>query len=51
MEELKTRDAAAIVKGKKINDGLEAMVVPGSTLVKKQEEEGLDKIFIDAGFD
>jgi 3-isopropylmalate/(R)-2-methylmalate dehydratase large subunit len=46
------RDAAAIVKGKKINDGLEAMVVPGSTLVKKQaEEEGLDKIFIDAGFD
>ena len=46
------RDAAAIVKGKKINDGLEAMVVPGSTLVKKQAEEGgLDKIFIDAGFD
>ena len=46
------RDAAEIVKGKKINDGLEAMVVPGSTLVKKQaEEEGLDKIFIDAGFD
>lgn len=46
------RDAAAIVKGKKISDGLEAMVVPGSTLVKKQaEEEGLDKIFIDAGFD
>ena len=46
------RDAAAIVKDKKINDGLEAMVVPGSTLVKKQaEEEGLDKIFIDAGFD
>ena len=46
------RDAAAIVKGKKINDGLEAMVVPGSTLVKKQaEEEGLDKIFVDAGFD
>ena len=46
------RDAAAIVKGKKIDDGLEAMVVPGSTLVKKQaEEEGLDKIFIDAGFD
>ena len=46
------RDAAAIVKDKKINNGLEAMVVPGSTLVKKQaEEEGLDKIFIDAGFD
>jgi 3-isopropylmalate/(R)-2-methylmalate dehydratase large subunit len=46
------RDAAEIVKGKKINEGLEAMVVPGSTLVKKQaEEEGLDKIFIDAGFD
>ena len=46
------RDAASIVKGKKINDSLEAMVVPGSTLVKKQaEEEGLDKIFIDAGFD
>ena len=46
------RDAAAIVKGKKINADLEAMVVPGSTLVKKQaEEEGLDKIFIDSGFD
>ncbi|KAF2836088.1 hypothetical protein M501DRAFT_997328 [Patellaria atrata CBS 101060] len=47
------RAAAAILEGKKISPSLKrAMVVPGSGLVKKQaEEEGLDKIFEDAGFE
>ena len=46
------REAAAVVKGKKVAETIGAMIVPGSTLVKKQaEEEGLDKIFIEAGFD
>ena len=46
------RAAAEIVKGKKVADGLYAMVVPGSMHVKAQaEEEGLDRIFIEAGFD
>ena len=46
------REAAAVVKGKKVAEKIGAMIVPGSTQVKKQaEEEGLDKIFIDAGFD
>ena len=46
------REAAEVVKGKKVAENIEAMIVPGSTLVKKQaEEEGLDKIFIEAGFD
>ncbi|MGR3452784.1 3-isopropylmalate dehydratase large subunit [Pseudooceanicola sp.] len=46
------RAAAAIVKGKKIKDGLRAMVVPGSGLVRAQaEEEGLAQIFQDAGFE
>jgi 3-isopropylmalate/(R)-2-methylmalate dehydratase large subunit len=46
------RAAAAIVKGKKIKDGLRAMVVPGSGLVRAQaEEEGLADIFKEAGFE
>ena len=46
------RDAAKILKGKKIAEHVNAMVVPGSGLVKQQaEEEGLDKVFIDAGFE
>jgi 3-isopropylmalate/(R)-2-methylmalate dehydratase large subunit len=46
------RSAAEVVKGRKVASTLNAMVVPGSAQVKKQaEEEGLDKIFIDAGFD
>ncbi len=46
------RAAAEIVKGKKIKDGLRAMVVPGSGLVRLQaEEEGLADIFKDAGFE
>ena len=46
------RAAAAILKGKKIKDGLRAMVVPGSGLVRLQaEEEGLADIFKDAGLE
>ena len=46
------RDAARIIKGKKVASHVNAMVVPGSGLVKQQaEEEGIDKIFINAGFD
>jgi len=46
------RDAASVIKGKKVSkDITEAIVVPGSGMVKAQaEEEGLDKIFVDAGF-
>ena len=46
------RDAAKIIKGKKVAQHVGAMVVPGSGLVKQQaEEEGIDKVFKDAGFD
>jgi len=46
------RNAAEVVKGRTVSDGVYAMVVPGSALIKKQaEEEGLDKIFTDAGLD
>jgi 3-isopropylmalate/(R)-2-methylmalate dehydratase large subunit len=47
------RAAAAIAKGRKVADNIKlAMVVPGSGLVKQQaEQEGLDKIFIEAGFE
>ncbi|MFC3852784.1 3-isopropylmalate dehydratase large subunit [Salinispirillum marinum] len=47
------RAAAAVVKGKKVSGGLkQALVVPGSGLVKKQAEaEGLDQIFTAAGFE
>ena len=45
------REAASILPGKKVSERVSAMVVPGSGLVKEQaEEEGLDKIFIEAGF-
>src|SRR5690625_3126846 len=44
--------AAQIVKGKKVKEGIRAIVVPGSFLVKMQaEEKGIDKIFKDAGFE
>ena len=44
--------AAQIVKNKKVNSNVNAMVVPGSTLVKSiAEQKGLDKIFKDAGFE
>ena len=46
------RSAADIIKGKKVSHQVKALVVPGSGLVKKQaEEEGLDIIFKDAGFE
>ena len=46
------RAAAAVVAGHKVADRVEAMVVPGSGLVKAQAEaEGLDIVFKDAGFD
>ena len=46
------RAAAAIVKNKKVNDKVNAMVVPGSGVIKQQAEaEGLDKVFIEAGFE
>ncbi|RED15072.1 3-isopropylmalate dehydratase large subunit [Parasphingopyxis lamellibrachiae] len=47
------RAAAAVAKGRKIAGGIkQALVVPGSGLVKRQaEEEGLDRIFIEAGFE
>jgi len=46
------RKAAKITEGHKISDGIKAIVVPGSGLVKLQaEEEGLDKIFISAGWE
>ncbi|MEL6744772.1 MAG: 3-isopropylmalate dehydratase large subunit [Pseudomonadota bacterium] len=46
------RAAAAVVEGKKIADSVSGMVVPGSGLVKEQaEREGLDKVFMDAGFE
>lgn len=45
------RAAAEVVKGYRVSDSVGAMVVPGSGIVKRQaEEEGLDRIFLDAGF-
>jgi 3-isopropylmalate/(R)-2-methylmalate dehydratase large subunit len=41
---------AAVVEGKKVAR-TNAMIVPGSGLVKEAEAEGLDKIFIEAGFE
>ena len=47
------REAAAVVKGRRVADSvLQAMVVPGSGAVKRQaEEEGLDKVFLEAGLE
>ena len=46
------RNAAKIIKGMKVAQTVSAMIVPGSGLVKDQaEKEGLDKIFIEAGFE
>ncbi len=47
------RAAAAVIKDRKVADSIkQALVVPGSGLVKQQaEKEGLDKLFIDAGFE
>src|SRR5205823_2524169 len=50
IEDLRT--AAAIAKGRRVADGVVALVVPGSGLVKHQaEEEGLDRVFLEAGFE
>ncbi|MEA3501639.1 MAG: 3-isopropylmalate dehydratase large subunit [Actinomycetota bacterium] len=46
------RAAAAVIDGKQVAAGVRALVVPGSGLVKRRaEEEGLDRIFLDAGFE
>ncbi len=46
------RAAAAVVRGKHVHPGVRAMVVPGSARVKAQaESEGLDRVFVDAGFE
>ena len=46
------RAAAAVARGRRVAEGVSAMVVPGSGLVKRQAEaEGLDRVFIAAGFE
>lgn len=46
------RAVASFLKGKKVASGVSAVCVPGSSLVKRQaEEEGLDQVFINAGFE
>src|SRR6202000_2174892 len=46
------RAVAAVAKGRHVADKVQALVVPGSGLVKQQaEQEGLDKILIEAGFE
>lgn len=46
------RAAAAVVRGYHVSDSVHAMVVPGSGQVKRQaEQEGLDRVFREAGFD
>ena len=46
------RSVAELVKGRQVNEHVSAMIVPGSGIIKRQaEEEGLDRIFTDAGFD
>ncbi len=46
------RSVAEIAKGRKVAEGVHAMVVPGSGLIKeKAEEEGLDKVLTEAGFE
>ena len=46
------RTAASLARGRRVAEGVKAIVVPGSQAVKKQaEEEGLDQVFIEAGFE
>ena len=46
------RAAADVIRGRRVSDGVRAMVVPGSAQVKAQaESEGLDAVFRDAGFE
>ena len=50
IEDLRT--AAAVLEGRRVRPGLRALVVPGSRQVKRQAEaEGLDRVFIEAGFE
>lgn len=46
------RDAASVLRGRKVAPGVRAILVPGSTQVRAQaEKEGLDSVFMDAGFE
>jgi 3-isopropylmalate/(R)-2-methylmalate dehydratase large subunit len=46
------REAASVVAGRRVHESVRAMVVPGSAAIKRQaEEEGLDRVFGDAGFE
>jgi 3-isopropylmalate/(R)-2-methylmalate dehydratase large subunit len=46
------RAAAEVARGRRVRDGVRTLVVPGSVSVKQQAEaEGLDRVFVDAGFD
>jgi 3-isopropylmalate/(R)-2-methylmalate dehydratase large subunit len=46
------RDAAKLAKGRKVSQNVQALVVPGSGKVKRQAEaEGLDRVFLEAGFE
>jgi 3-isopropylmalate/(R)-2-methylmalate dehydratase large subunit len=46
------REAASVAQGRHVAEGVRALVVPGSGLVKRQaEDEGLDRIFLEAGFE
>ena len=46
------RAVAEVAKGRKVADGVRALIVPGSGLVKEEaEREGLDQVLIDAGFE
>src|SRR5690606_22901948 len=46
------RAAAAVARGRKVAEHVQAMVVPGSGLVKEQaEQEGLDRVLVEAGFE
>lgn len=46
------RAAAAVIRGRRVHPGVQAMVVPGSTMVKRAaEEEGLHRAFVEAGFE
>ncbi len=44
--------AARVARGNRVAEGVRAMVVPGSQMVKREAEEmGLDRVFLDAGFE
>jgi len=46
------RAAAAVVAGRRVDPGVTALVVPGSAQIRRQaEDEGLDRVFLDAGFE